>query len=860
MSKFISAIAGLMTFGAIVGYFNAKDESNQKFNLHLGLITTGLTIGAIGGELSKSVELERKVKDTEDKFTKEIKALTKEKDDYLFQNKQFSSLFIDKDTNVKDLNERLQKKEQEVSSLKQGYQVLEIATKQKIAELDVKIARDDDRQDKFIEDVKQWFAESLKVKIDYEYERIADTTVHRLNDKRFEDIHTVLERFYQKLKIQHNDHYEQLQDIYSLEGDGVIQEVIDTYFRISMEISSLHVRLRNLLNTTTKLTLEVFRDELIERRDPSKFVSRDKVQQGLDYFQTETKVKVDKVRQSAIQNDSQLQELREEVDNFLNDIEQKNLEIDDLKQQLKEAKKPLLFYGVSIAARAGNSISNYYYKYYDFKLDCITWAETETGYTLLFGIRQNPGLSESDLFADNSKEKLAGLTNSYPGRFPKLEFNRQDNTVKLVVTLRPEVKKVISPEEFTQSVRDELQPPSALIDFVKDAYHVGLWAETGSGKTTAISNIIGGMISVLGGSPEIRLTIPKIDESTQKIFPRVDWLGVPKSVFGLLEAALEIQYRIYVNEQAYLAGEEIKAFTPILFFIDEINMIFTRWGRVNEADIIEALDKFSETLSGERLEYFNTYMRTELLNYKNEFAKRLLLFIWQTGRSLNVKSLVAGQNLQPGAFRMMKTDLTNCAYLALADSIESCIPYKVKNIYKDGITAQKERLDQAVITDPLLKFTGLCCPNQGKPYFGLMPEPNYYKWGDVQSRPINNNQLSQEINFVHTRKQAQQEVDLIPHNMDETLDNLDKQRTQRPKVSSLEASNIKACPVYDDLPNNLKTLEYGGMAELYAKLPKKPDGSIHKTDSYEKVFKVKRSEDRKIMSQLIDFLESEFRL
>ena len=293
MSKFVSAIAGLITVGAIVGYFNAKDASNQKFNLHLGLITTGLTIGAVGSELSNGIEVKRKIKNAEDKFTREIKALTKEKDDYLSQNKQFSSLFMDKDSNVKQLNEQLQKKQQEVSSLKQGYQLLEIATKQKITELDAKIARDDDRQDKFIEEIKRGFAESLKNKIDYEYERIADTTVHRLNDKRFEDIHPVLERFYHNLKLNHNNHYVELQDIYSLEGDDVIQEVIDTYFRISMEISSLHVKLRNLLNTTTKLTLEVFRDELIERRDPSKFVAKDKVVEGLNNFQTETKVKID---------------------------------------------------------------------------------------------------------------------------------------------------------------------------------------------------------------------------------------------------------------------------------------------------------------------------------------------------------------------------------------------------------------------------------------------------------------------------------------------------------------------------------------------------------------------------------------
>ena len=671
-----------------------------------------------------------------------------------------------------------------------------------------------------------------------------------------EELKTILDEFEtSRLKfLKKIEEYEAINNFDDLLDIGLeLQEmIIDKSFELRSKAQQLIIK-----------DFVAILNDSVEYEQVEEMINQLTVQAGEQIEAVKINLEADKraiASEWVVSNEQIINRYETEYTETLNTAKQAVAKLQKLETELEELRKPLQLFGDSTYTRAANSISNWYYSKYGYILDAITWEEIETGYKLLFSIRRNPGLLESDLYSDNSREQLAAFTNALYKTLPEFDFNRQNSTVTFTVQLRPKIKKAFSPEEFVQNVRDELQPPSALIDFVKDAYHVGLWAETGSGKTTAISNIIGGMIKVLGDKPEIRLTIPKIDESTQKIFPRVDWLGVPKSVFGLLEAAVEILYRIYVNEHAYLAGEEIKAFNPILFFIDEINMIFTRWGKVNEADIVEALDKFSETLSGERLEYFNTYMRTELLNYKNEFAKRLLLFIWQTGRSLNVKSLVAGQNLQPGAFRMMKGDLHNCAYIALADSIESSIPYKVKSIYKDDITAQKERLDQAVITEPMLKFTGLCCPNQGKPYFGLMPEPNYYKWGNVHSRPLNNNLSSQEINFVHTRKQVQQEVDAIPHNMDKTVDIMDKHWTQRPKVSTLETSNIKCCPVYDKLPNNLKTLEYGGMAELYAKLPKKPDGSIHKTDSYEKVFKVKRSEDRKIMSQLIDFLESEFRL
>ncbi|NJO63126.1 MAG: hypothetical protein HC836_34390 [Richelia sp. RM2_1_2] len=850
VSRFIAVAASVLTVGAAISFFNG-DGKSKALSLNIGLMTAGITAGCVAGSKLTSDAASYQGQNLANSFKREIQQLDNQREE--LANKLIKS--SQELSDVKTLNNQLA----EQIKIRDG---LVIQLKQEVDSLKAKFSDDDKRLDIFKYELKSAFQKSLIMYVDSQYEKLGKLVDSKLADERYINIHPQLENYLELLKTSHNNHYQKINDVAYVEdiSNKLVDELTSTYYRVFDEIGSLRVRFRNLINLEERLALDTAVEELIERRDPKKYASRDKVQAGLNLYRDEHNDDYRRLQELLEDDRNGLKDLREQVSDLINQIDIKNLEIADLKQKLQEANKPQLFYGVSIPTKAGNSISNYFYKNYNYKLDCLTWAETATGYELTFGIRHNPGLSESDLFADNSKEKLAGLTNSYPGAYPKLEFNRQVNTIKLTVTLRPAVKKVVTPEEFTQNLRDELQPPERLIDFVKDAYHVGLWAETGSGKTTAISNIIGGMIRVLGGSPEIRLTIPKIDEETQKIFPRVDWLGVPKSVFGLLEAALEIQYRIWKNEQAYLANKKIEAFSSILFFIDEINLIFTRWGKVNEADINDALDKFSETLSGERLEYFNDYMRTELLNYKNEFAKRLLLFIWQTGRSLNVKSLVSGQNLQPGAFRMMKADLANCAYLALGDSIDTCKEYKVKSIYKDEINAQKEKLDEAVVTDPLLKFTGLCCPNQGKPYFGMMPQPNYYKWSDVHSRPHNSLLSSEETIFLEARKQSQQEVDANPHNMDETVDIMDKQWTQCPQTSSLKAGGIKDCPGYDKLPKDLKTLNYGDMANLYSKLPKKTDGSVHKLKSYQQIFKVKRSADRKLMSQFIDFLETEFKL
>ncbi|MCP6761186.1 MAG: hypothetical protein NHB32_21150, partial [Fischerella sp. CENA71] len=324
---------------------------------------------------------------------------------------------------------------------------------------------------------------------------------------------------------------------------------------------------------------------------------------------------------------------------------------------------------------------------------------------------------------------------------------------------------------------------------------------------------------------------------TAKIFPHVDWLGVPNSVFGLLEAALEIQYRIHVNEQAFLKGEEIKDFDPIVFFIDEINLIFTRWKSINEADLENVLDRFADTLSGERLEYFNQFMRIELGNYKQQFAKKLLLFIWQTGRSLRVKSLIAGQNLQPGSFGMMVNDLANCAYISFGDSIRSCQKYKVRDIDADLISKNSNLLQKALNSNPQLKYTALYCPTQGEAFFGTLPPPNYYEWDKELVRPkISNSTSNGTSNWT-----------------------ADSQNVQlRPTLDILQDKGLDVFKDASKLPKKFQNLSYEAYVQLWQRLPKKPDRTVYKMLAYEQVFGVSRSSDRKVISDFIDWLERNF--
>ncbi len=535
-----------------------------------------------------------------------------------------------------------------------------------------------------------------------------------------------------------------------------------------------------------------------------------------------------------MENSQGLQELKDEVNTFINQLDDKNIEIAKLQQEIIELQKPYQFFGGGNIPLNANKVSLYYYKKYGYKFDAVNWEETPTGYKIIYGIRSNPALTEKEIFADNSREQIAAYTNCLHGTLPDFDFNRQNCTAVLTVTLRAIAKKVATPEELAIEIKNQLRPSDSLIDFVRNAYHIGMWGETGTGKTTAISNTIGGMIQELG-NPTIRTTVPKIDADSAKLFPTINWLGVSKSIFGLLEAALEIQYRISKNEDAFTNGEEIKDFEPIIFFIDEINLIFSRWRKINDADLEDVLERFAKTLKGERLEYFERFMLIELRNYKNEFARRLLMFIWQTGRSLRVKSLIAGQNLQPGAFGVMTNDLANCAYIAFGDSKSKCADYKVKSNDSDAIKEQINLVEKSQLTDKQLQFTGLFCPTVGKSFLSILPAPNTYSWDKSILSP----------NSVQTGSNEGSSLDLRP-------------KTVQGGLSLESATGIK----YSDfslrskLAETYQNLGYEALVELWSKLPKKPDGTVHKMQAYETIFNISKSTHRKIYSEFIDYLEN----
>jgi uncharacterized protein YoxC/predicted RNA-binding Zn-ribbon protein involved in translation (DUF1610 family) len=164
----------------------------------------------------------------------------------------------------------------------------------------------------------------------------------------------------------------------------------------------------------------------------------------------------------------------------------------EVETKLMELQKPLMMFGESVYANAANAIANYYYSRYQYLLDSITWEETETGYKVLFAIRRNPGLTEKELYADNSREQVAAFTNALHGTLPDFDFNRQNSTVTLTVTSRRAVKK----NELPRGVKTADKFPAIVAKWKR----VRITGGSESGKSPTAENMIVCILLSQGGT------------------------------------------------------------------------------------------------------------------------------------------------------------------------------------------------------------------------------------------------------------------------------------------------------------------------------------------------------------------------
>ncbi|NMG11936.1 hypothetical protein [Brasilonema sp. UFV-L1] len=186
-------------------------------------------------------------------------------------------------------------------------------------------------------------------------------------------------------------------------------------------------------------------------------------------------------------------------------LEQRNLVIDDLTKQNEELQKPLLATGKSDYAQVANRIAMYYYENYGYRLDVIQWEESETGYSVLYATRRNPGLTETELLPHNTREQLAAFTNSLQGTLPKFTFNYQHSTVTLEVILRKPAKK----EQAKGDIDKIWVPVEKFENYVKNWERVRITAGSTGGKSPTAKNLALAIMKQRKGQGEIKLYDPQ---------------------------------------------------------------------------------------------------------------------------------------------------------------------------------------------------------------------------------------------------------------------------------------------------------------------------------------------------------------
>ena len=398
-STFIATIAGLLLTGASIVTFVTSDKQNTKnFSLNFGLLSLGLSVGSVAASNVMGTKVLGEEERITNKFTNEIKELDRNNSDLKTRLASQTSKLSEHETKVNELEQLVTEKDVIVKNLKIAFENLQRETALKHRELDAQLAKENtDRIDLYAEIIKA-FSSDLNYKIDESYNGLARSVESKLANQKYTVLHSRLQEFWNKLSESLATSRKLLIDLQEIEFSTT--ELTDIYFAISGEIATRKVQYRNLLNTVERTTLKQFEEELEERRNPKNYVPRSKVLKALDDNESYYGGQKDYFKTALAQQIDNLNNLRENVTDLINQIDEKNLEIANLKTEINQNRKPLKWtLANSRELEIGNMIIDYFWKdgtgYY---LD-RSFMETD-GYEskIYFQIDRNPRqIVESEL-------------------------------------------------------------------------------------------------------------------------------------------------------------------------------------------------------------------------------------------------------------------------------------------------------------------------------------------------------------------------------------------------------------------------------------------------------------------------------
>ena len=427
-SRGLTVVASLLCLGGVLSFVKSK----QPLAINIIIASASVAVSSEFISRSNHNKANNQLTDIVAKHEKEWQTLNTKYQEQATLVKQAQTLKDD----LHQVTEEITRKNQTIEILQAKVKQLVVDFEVKTQELESKLQCEDMRYQELIDIFKELIIEHLNERI-YKFFNILDESINnKLEDEDYQAIHDNLIPFKDKLQIHYDTHCELLRSIQEIDGElcDIVTDILNVYSRIVDEQTALKTKFRMLLNLDERRSLE---DAYKTLADMSKtHTPITKAKDLLGEYNAFQKNQLNNLGEQLEDNVNSLEAMRGQVFDLIAQIESLALEKADMNERITELKRPQQFYGSTNCAKVGNRISEYFYKL-GIKLDCLDWEETLSGYFIIYGIRENPALTDKEIFSDNRREQLAAFTNSLHGTLPNVEFNYQKCTLKLTVQLRP---------------------------------------------------------------------------------------------------------------------------------------------------------------------------------------------------------------------------------------------------------------------------------------------------------------------------------------------------------------------------------------------------------------------------------------
>lgn len=483
-SRSLTVVASLLCLGGVLSFAKSK----QPLAMNIILASASVAISSEFVSRNNHNKANNQLADIVAKHNNEWQVLNTKYQQQTQVLRETQTLTLELQQAFSKASDEVILKNQVIEVLQGKVNQLVVDFESKTVELDSKLQQEDMRYQELIDIFKGLIVEHLNERIYKFFNSLDESIAKKLESEDYQAIHNNLSPFKDKLQLHYDTHCELLRSIEDIDGDlpDIVTDVLNIYSRIVDEQISLRTKFRNLLNLDERRSLEDAYNTLADMSKTHTPIT--KAKNLLGEYNAFQKNQLNNLGEQLEDNVNSLSEMRGQVFDLIAQIEQISLEKESLKNQLHEAKKPQQFYGSGKIVEAGNLISEHYYKL-GYKLDCLDWAETLTGYTLTFGIRNNPALTEKELLADNLHEQLAAYTTSLKGTLPAVEFNRQNCTLILTVQLRPSVKKEVD-ELSDESINRLARSWDTWKKHAKKWNRIRITGGSGAGKSPLTERIV----------------------------------------------------------------------------------------------------------------------------------------------------------------------------------------------------------------------------------------------------------------------------------------------------------------------------------------------------------------------------------